>query len=119
MGACKSGMADLTARKRNIRKHDRTPHKRFSKIISLSAKNLEGVLLAEPRFPVMLSCQTLTRSAKVCGQALQTAQPKALDLEKDHLAEPWNVGSFRLCPQQAEPSKMMSLPFVPFELWGR
>ena len=26
------------------------------------------------------------------------AEPKALKLEKDHLAEPWNVGSFRKYP---------------------
>ena len=58
----------------------RTPHKRFSKMISLDAKNLESVLLTELHV------------------AVQIAEPKALNLEKDYLAGPWNVGSFRICP---------------------
>ena len=75
-----------------------TPHKRFSKIISLNAENLESALLAEPHVAVMFSCRTLTRTAKVSCRTLQIAKPKALNLEKDHLAEPWNGGSFRICP---------------------
>ena len=35
----------------------------------------------------MVSCRTL-----------QIAEPRALNLEKDYLAEPWNAGSFRKCP---------------------
>ena len=81
-----------------FRKHKKTPHKRFSKMISLHAKNLENVLLAEPRLAVMFPCRTLTRSAKVSCRALQIAEPKALNSEKDHLAEPWNAGSFQKCP---------------------
>ena len=72
---------------------DSPPHKRFSKMIAL-----ESILLAEPHVAVMLSCRTLTRSAKVCRRTLQVAEPKALNLEKGCLAEPWNVGSFRICP---------------------
>ena len=48
-----------------FRKHNRSPHKRLSKMISLNAKNLENVLLPEPQVAVMFSCRTLTRSAKV------------------------------------------------------
>ena len=72
--------------------------KKFSKMISLNAKNLENVLLAEPQLAVMFPCRTLTRSAKVSCRTLQIAEPKALNSEKDHLAEPWNAGSFRKCP---------------------
>ena len=64
-----------------------TPHKRFSKMVFLNAKNSESALLAEPHGAVMFSCRTL-----------EIAEPKALSLEKDHLAEPWNGGSFRICP---------------------
>ena len=71
-----------------------TPHKRFSKIISLNAKNLESV----PDVAVMFSCQTLTHSAKVFCRALQIAKPKALNSEKDYPAEAWNARSFRKCP---------------------
>ena len=46
----------------------------------------------------MFSCRTLTRSAIVSCRTLQIAEPKALNLEKDYLAEPWNSGSFRICP---------------------
>ena len=69
-----------------VRTRKRTPHKRFSKMISLHTKNLESALLAEPHVAVMFSCRTL-----------QIAEPKALNLEKDYLAEPWNAGSFRIC----------------------
>ena len=48
----------------------------------------------------MFSCRTLTFSAKVSCRTLEIAEPKALSLEKDHLAEPWNGGSFRICPQK-------------------
>ena len=75
-----------------------TPHKRFSKMIFLNAKNPESALLAEPHGAVMFSCRTLTFSAKVSCRTLEIAEPKALSLEKDHLAEPWNGGSFRICP---------------------
>ena len=75
-----------------------TPHKRFSKMISLNAKNSESALLAEPHGAVMFSCRTLTSSAKVSCRTLEIAEPKALNLEKDNLAEPWNAGSFRACP---------------------
>ena len=74
------------------------PRKRFSKMISLNAKNLESVLLAEPQLAVMFPCRTLTRSAKVSCRTLRLAEPKALNSEKDYLAEPWNAGSFRKCP---------------------
>ena len=84
-----------------IRKHKRTPHKRFSKMISLHAKNLESALLAEPHFALMFSCRTLTRSAKVSCQTLRIAEPKALNSERDYLAEPRNAGSFRKCPNEA------------------
>ena len=63
-------------------------------MVSLHAKDLESALLAEPHVAVMFSCRTLTRSAKVSCRTLQIAEPKALNLEKDYLAEPWNVGSF-------------------------
>ena len=43
-----------------IRKRKRTPHKRFSKMISPNAMNLENVLLAEPHVAVMFPCRTLT-----------------------------------------------------------
>ena len=65
-------------------------------MISLNAKNLESVLLAETHVAVVFSCRTLTRSVKVSCRTLQIAEPKALNLEKDYLAEPWNVGSFRV-----------------------
>ena len=39
-------------------------------------------------------------NAKVCCQTLQIPEPKALNLQKDHLAEHWNVASFRICPLQ-------------------
>ena len=68
-------------------------------MISLHAKNLESALLAEPHVAVMFPCRTLTRSAKASCRTLRIAEPKALNLEKDYLAEPWNAGSFRKCPQ--------------------
>ena len=74
------------------------PHKRFSKMISQNAKNFESAFLAEPHVAVMFSCRTLTRSAMVSSRTLQVAEPKALNLKKDYLAEPWNAGSFRTCP---------------------
>ena len=74
------------------------PIKRFSKMISLNAENLESALLAEPHVAVMFSCRTLTRSVKVSCRTLQIAEPKALNLEKDYLVEPWNAGSVRICP---------------------
>ena len=77
-----------------------TPHKRFSKMIFLNAKNSESALLAEPHGAVMFSCRTLTFSAKVSCRTLEIAEPKALNLEKDNLAEPWNAGSFRVCPNK-------------------
>ena len=83
----------------NLRKRNRTPHRRFSKMISPNAKNLESALLAEPHVAVMFPCRTLTRSAKVSCRTLQIAEPKALNLEKDYLAEPWNAVSFRKRPQ--------------------
>ena len=67
-------------------------------MIFLNAKNSESALLAEPHGAVMFSCRTLTFSAKVSCRTLEIAEPKALSLEKDHLAEPWNGGSFRICP---------------------
>ena len=75
-----------------------TPHKRFSKMIFLNAKKSESALLAEPHGAVMFSCRTLTFSAKVSCRTLEIAEPKALNLEKDNLAEPWNAGSFRVRP---------------------
>ena len=81
-----------------VRKHNWTQHKRFSKVISLKAKNSESVLLAEPHVSVMFSCQTLTLSAGVSCRTLQIAESKTLKLEKDYLAEPWNAASFRKCP---------------------
>ena len=81
-----------------IRKCKRTPHNRFSKVISRNAKTLESALLAEPHVAVILSCRTLTPSAKVSCRTLQIAEPKALNLEKDYLAEPSTAGSFRICP---------------------
>ena len=75
-----------------------TPHTRFSKMIFLNAKNSESALLAEPHGAVMFSCRTLTFSAKQSCRTLEIAEPKAL---KDNLAEPWNAGSFRVCPSQA------------------
>ena len=82
---------------------NRTPHKTFSKMISLQAKNLESVLLAEPHVAVivMFFCRTLIRSAKVSCRTLQIAEPKALNSEKDYLAERWNAGSFRICPKSS------------------
>ena len=80
----------------DIRKDQRTPQKRFSKMISL--QNLESAPLAEPHVAVMFSCRTLTRSAKVSCRTLRIAEPKALNSEKDYLAEPWNAGSSRKCP---------------------
>ena len=46
--------------------------------------------------PMLQSCslaEPLTPSAKVSCRTLQIAEPKALNLEKDYLAEPWNAGS--------------------------
>ena len=82
-----------------IRKCKKTPHKRFSKMMSLNAKNLESVLLAEPHVAVIFPCQTLPRSTKVSCRTLQIAEPNALNSENDYLAEPWNAGSFRKCRQ--------------------
>ena len=84
----------------DIRKRKVTPHKRFSKMIFLNAKNSEIALLAEPHGAVMFSCRTSTFSAKVSCRTLEIAEPKALNLEKDNLAEPWNAGSFRVCPRK-------------------
>ena len=67
-------------------------------MLSLNAKNLESALLADPHVAVMSSGRTLTCSAKVSCRTLQIAEPKALNLEKDYLAEPWNAGSFCICP---------------------
>ena len=75
-----------------------TPHKRFSKMIFLNAKNSESALLAEPHGAVVFSCRTLTFSTKVSCRTPKVAEPKTLTLEKDNLAEPWNEGSFRKCP---------------------
>ena len=86
-----------------FRKRKITPHKRFSKMIFLNAKNSESALLAEPHGAVMFSCRTLTFSAKVSCRTLEIAEPKALNLEKDNLAEPWNAGSFRVCPLMRTP----------------
>ena len=47
----------------------------------------------------MFSGRTLARSAKVSCRNLQIAEPRALNLKKDALAKPWNVGSFRVCPK--------------------
>ena len=82
----------------HLRKRKRTPHKRFSKMIFRNAKTLEGALLAEPHVAVMFPCRTLTRSAKVSCRTVKIAEPKAMNSEKDHPAEPWNAGSFRKCP---------------------
>ena len=71
-------------------------------MIFQNAKNSESALLAEPHGAVMFSCRTLTFSAKVsCRTLLEIAEPKALNLEKDNLAEPWNAGSFRVCPKKS------------------
>ena len=69
----------------NVQEPQWTPHKMFSKMISLNAKNLESVLLAEPHVAVMFSCRTLTRSAKV---SCRTPQLPNLSPEKDYLAKP-------------------------------
>ena len=79
-------------------------------MISLNAKNLESALLAEPHVAVMFSCRTLTRSANVSCRSLQIAEPKALKLEKAYLAEPWNAGSFRICPFSTD-LEAIRLPF--------
>ena len=65
---------------------------------SLNTKNLESVLLAKPHLAVTLPCRTLTLSAKVPCRTLQIVEPKALNSEKDYLAEPWSARSFRKCP---------------------
>ena len=70
-------------------------------MIFLNAMNSESALLAEPHGAVMFFfflCRTLTFAAKVSCRTLEIAEPNALNLEKDNLAEPWNVGSFRVCP---------------------
>ena len=67
-------------------------------MIFQNAKILESVLLVELYVAVMFSCRTLSRSAKVSCRTPHLAEPKALNLEKDYLAEPWNAGSFRVCP---------------------
>ena len=104
------GMTTLSrTRATCFRKHKRTPHKRFSKMISLNAKNLESVLLAEPQLAVMFPCRTLTRSAKVSCRTLQNAEPKALNSEKDYLAEPRNAGSFRKCPMLMRAAKTTTM----------
>ena len=79
----------------------KTQQKTFSKMISLNAKNLESVLLAESHFAVMFSCRTLTHSAKVSCRTLQITEPKAVNSEKEYHAEAWNAGSFRKCPPTA------------------
>ena len=38
------------------------------------------------------------RHSWVSRRTLEIAEPEALNLEKDNLAEPWNAGSFRVCP---------------------
>ena len=77
------------------------------------SKKLESVLLAEPHVPVMFPCRTLTRSEKDVGRTLQVAQPKALNLEKDSLAEPWIVGCFRICPVLLAIAASEHLDFCP------
>ena len=77
-------------------------------MISLHAKNLESALLAEPHIAVMFSCRTLTRSAMVSCRTHRIAEPKALNSEKDYLAEPWNAGSFRKCPDFTPPPNLGS-----------
>ena len=69
-------------------------------MICLNSKNSESALLAEPHGAAMFSCRTLTLSAKVSCRTLEIAKPKALNLEKENLAEPWNAGSFRVCQVQ-------------------
>ena len=84
--------------------------KKFSKMISVNVKSLGSMLLAEPHVTVMFSCRTLTRSARVCCRTLQVAELKALNFEKDSLAEPCHVGSFRICPRlESERSHMEHL----------
>ena len=102
-------------------KRNRTPHKRFSKMISQNAKNLENVFLAEPCIAVMFPCRTLTRSEKISCRTLKIAEPKALHLEKDYLAKPWNAESFenaqrcRNCSRNGENYKI-PLPVRPPKL---
>ena len=67
-------------------------HFRFSKMISLHAKNLESAPLAEPHIALIFSCRTLTRSEKVSCRTLRIAEPKPLKSEKDYLAEHCNAG---------------------------
>ena len=86
----------------------------------LNAKNLKSVLLAEPHVAVMFSCRTLTRSAKVSCRTLKIAELKALNSEKDYLAEPQNAGSFRKCPGASVRNEKMSAKiyfFSPETVW--
>ena len=85
-------------------------------MISLHAKNLESAHLTEPHVVVMFSCRTLTRSAMVSRRNLQIAEPKALNLKKDYLAEPWNAGSFRSCPLKAMEGAGAALQAMEMEL---
>ena len=70
------------------------PHKRLSKMISLNAKNLESILLAEPHIAVMFSSRTLTRSAKVADKTLQIAEPKPWMRRRILLPNPGMPGPF-------------------------
>ena len=36
-----------------------------------------------------------------------------MNLDKDHLAEPWNAGSFRICPMMAQTPQPLPLPLAP------
>ena len=80
------------------------PYTRFSKMISLNAKNLEETyFLPNPMLhvAVMFSCRTLTRSAKVCCRTLS---------KSPNLAEAWNVGYVRICPELGEREQSEQCP---------
>ena len=53
------GVTPQDSTPRFIRKRKMNPHKRFSKMISLNAENLESALLAEHHVAVMFSCRNL------------------------------------------------------------
>ena len=72
------------------------PRKRFSRMISLHAKNLESAPLAEPHFCSHVLLPNL--HPMVSCRTLRIAEPTALNSDKDYLAEPSNAGSFRKCP---------------------
>ena len=92
-------------------------NKRFSKMISWNAKNLGSALLAEPHVAVMFSCRTLTPSEKVSCRTVQIAEPNALNLGKDYLAEPRNAGSFRICPKVVRMYKTPTNPRNSHHCW--